>query len=338
MKLADQYSEKESGYFKAIDPHVFVKNTNLNFSLYYFCPAEKVFKKITTDNSFNDDFFNFLKEKQIKLLYVHKDEYEKFMEYIEEHISSLLHNKMLEYREEEIEKILKDEKISISTKIRNLYELGIFLLSKFIEKKGENKELYNRILRLIEPIFILTSIVKIKDVINTFKLQYRLEHHLLNVAVLAGIIAKEEGYSEEKIKKIIKCGLLFDIGMVYIDDFIIYKKTSLTIEERKILQKHPEYGVKILEKLEEPDPEVKLVTLEHHEFMDGSGFPLKLKKEKIHPFAQLIQVCDIFASYISDKPYRKAYNTFDAIKMIGEKYKGKINFSFLKTLIMACRR
>lgn len=140
--------------------------------------------------------------------------------------------------------------------------------------------------------------------------------HSIRVSMLAAMIGKWLKYSENEMKELALAGLLFDIGKLKVPDFVINREKKITSNEFNLIKKHPQFGYQILLKTEGVTNNVKYCALQHHERMDGSGYPLRVKERQIHEFAKIIMICDIYDAMISDRPYRRKYSAFDAAEYI----------------------
>lgn len=118
--------------------------------------------------------------------------------------------------------------------------------------------------------------------------------HSLNVAYIAMLIAREAGWQPLAIQDAGLAGLVHDIGELKIPTTITRKKTPLTKAEINYLKLHPQYGFDQLTQLKAFSKEVRDATFQHHECMDGSGFPEQLRGNQITPLARLIAVVDFY--------------------------------------------
>lgn len=129
--------------------------------------------------------------------------------------------------------------------------------------------------------------------------------HSLTVAGLAGAFAKHLGWSDADCQEVVAGGLLHDIGKMRIPLTILDKANKLTEEERKIIDKHPLFGRDILKPRLEVPFDVKKMAIQHHEYLDGSGYPDGIKGEKISPKVRLITICDIFTALTETRAYKE---------------------------------
>lgn len=139
--------------------------------------------------------------------------------------------------------------------------------------------------------------------------------HQERVAKLSCDIAREHGSEEDYIQRIQIAAIVHDIGKINIPSEILSKPSQLTEIEFDMIKTHPKAGHNILEKIDFPWPIAQIV-LQHHERMDGSGYPQGLKGEDILFEARVIAVADVIEAIASHRPYRPAGNLKDALKEI----------------------
>ena len=141
--------------------------------------------------------------------------------------------------------------------------------------------------------------------------------HQRRVAELAQAIAEEIGFSEWWSIGIYIAGLLHDIGKVAIPTEILNKPGKLSEYEFSLIKNHPRVGYEILERIEFPWP-VTRVILQHHERLNGSGYPEGLSGKDIIPEARILSVADVVEAISSQRPYRPALGLEIALKEISE--------------------
>jgi putative nucleotidyltransferase with HDIG domain/PAS domain S-box-containing protein len=127
--------------------------------------------------------------------------------------------------------------------------------------------------------------------------------HSERVAQYAEMIAREMGFDEEDLKTLHLAGLLHDIGKIGTYDYLLDKPSRLTDEEFEIVKKHPVQGADIIKEIKQLKDIVPIIR-NHHERIDGKGYPDGLKGEEIPIFARILHVADSFDSMTSDRPYR----------------------------------
>ena len=134
--------------------------------------------------------------------------------------------------------------------------------------------------------------------------------HSERVAFYSTLVAKELGMNDAEIANVHLSGLIHDVGKIGIEDRILRKPAALTDDEYEIMKQHPTKGAQILEAV----PKLKALAgpgLQHHENVDGSGYPDGLKGDEIPLLGRMVSVADAFDAMTTDRPYSKAM-TFEA--------------------------
>jgi PAS domain S-box-containing protein len=157
--------------------------------------------------------------------------------------------------------------------------------------------------------------------------------HQKRVADLARVIATEMGLAQEKIEGIHMAGSIHDIGKLSIPAEILSKPTKLTDIEFSLIKEHSHIGYEMLKDVESSWPLAEIV-YQHHERMDGSGYPRNLKGDEILLESRILAVADVVEAMASHRPYRPALGIKVALEEI-EKNKGII---YDDTVADACLR
>ncbi len=139
--------------------------------------------------------------------------------------------------------------------------------------------------------------------------------HQKRVARLALAIAKEMRLSREECRGIYMAGLIHDIGKISVPAEILAKPTRLTDVEFDMLKLHSKVGYEILKRVEFPWPIAEMV-LQHHERWDGSGYPMRIRGEKILLGARILAVADVVEAMASHRPYRPALGLEKALEEV----------------------
>lgn len=129
--------------------------------------------------------------------------------------------------------------------------------------------------------------------------------HQLRVANIAVAIANELGWDEHTTLGLKKAALVHDIGKISVPAELLTKPTDLTPAEMALIEEHAEHGYQILKDIPFTNP-VALAVRQHHERLDGSGYPAGLKNDQIIPEARVLAVADIIEAMSTHRPYRFA--------------------------------
>ncbi len=160
--------------------------------------------------------------------------------------------------------------------------------------------------------------------------------HSMNVAMICNVFARWLGFDEENVKLATACGMMHDIGKLKIPDSIIKKPGKLTDAEYAAIKSHPIEGYNIL-KGQNISEHIKLSALEHHEKCDGSGYPMKLTRDKIDGFAKIVAIADVYDAMTANRVYREGLCPFRVIEIFEEeglqKYEIPYIMKFLENVV-----
>ncbi|MGR5350513.1 HD-GYP domain-containing protein [Vibrio mediterranei] len=157
--------------------------------------------------------------------------------------------------------------------------------------------------------------------------------HSLNVSVLSMIIAKAKGLDAAAIKSVAMAALFHDIGKVKIPSSILRKTTPLTEPETNYLKLHTKYGSDIVQSIGTLAEEVKVVIEQHHELLDGSGYPAGLQGDEINLVAQIISVANAFDNLCHHQNPQEKKIPYTALSYLYKHAKSLYNQENLSILI-----
>ncbi len=229
-------------------------------------------------------------------------------------------------------KLLKGEKISKETFFESIYgkrtyislrgapifegkkfKGAIITVEDITEKRRTEEELKKSLAKLrkslIDTADALSAAVESRDPYTA--------GHQRRVTQLACAIAREMGLPEEQIEGLKIAGLLHDIGKISIPSEILSKPAKLNEIEFELMKSHPSVGYEILKKIDFPWPVAEIV-LQHHERLNGSGYPQGLKGDDILLEARILGVADVVEAMSSHRPYRPALGIDKALEEISK--------------------
>lgn len=155
----------------------------------------------------------------------------------------------------------------------------------------------------------------------------------VHVAILALKIGLELGYAPDELRRLGLVALLHDVGMARLPEAFLHRKGPLSKEERALLERHPEEGARLLDRV--GPPWLAEVVRQVHERMDGSGYPHRLKGAEIHEHAQVVGLADLYESLVHPRPFRRRLDPVAALKEILHKERTAFPDRILKALIRA---
>ncbi|GAA0726860.1 HD-GYP domain-containing protein [Clostridium malenominatum] len=140
--------------------------------------------------------------------------------------------------------------------------------------------------------------------------------HSLDTCIMSSFLGLSSGFKEKEIKELGIGAVLHDIGKTKIPISILNKQGKLTQEEFDEIKKHTLYGGEILRKNYSISFDIINIVEQHHERVDGRGYPYGLEDNNISKFAKIVCICDVFDAVSNDRCYRKKFNPNDAYELI----------------------
>jgi HD-GYP domain-containing protein (c-di-GMP phosphodiesterase class II) len=143
------------------------------------------------------------------------------------------------------------------------------------------------------------------------------EEHTRRVAFRAVQVGEELGLSPRRLRTLAAGGLLHDMGKLSVPSAILEKPGPLTDRQFRIVKRHPEWGDDLLAQLGF-DSDVRRLVLDHHERLDGSGYPRGRNADELDLETRIIAVCDVYDALVSPRVYRAAWSHADAVALLRE--------------------
>ncbi|MFA9463674.1 MAG: HD-GYP domain-containing protein [Velocimicrobium sp.] len=140
--------------------------------------------------------------------------------------------------------------------------------------------------------------------------------HSVNVCVYSLLIGRGLNFPKKKLEELAMGAILHDIGKTLIEPSIQFKQGRLTTEEFERIKKHTEIGYYILSKSQNLPEASKQIALNHHERLDGCGYPMGKSKENLHTYDCIVAIADVYDALISDRCYKKKWCAADAVNFL----------------------
>lgn len=157
-------------------------------------------------------------------------------------------------------------------------------------------------------------------------------HHAISVGLISGYLGEKLQLTAGEVFQLSLAGCLRDVGMAKITPYILEKKTSLTRDEFQELKNHSVYSCKMLQKSAVFKKDVLLAVIQHHERLDGSGYPLKEIGNRIHMYSRILAVADVYHAMTSERIYRSKHSPYKVLEIIVQDGFGKYDIRVLKAL------
>ena len=180
-----------------------------------------------------------------------------------------------------------------------------------LRTRGAHEQSAERLQRSMEAtVQVIASTVEMRDPYTA--------GHQRRVAELATAIARELGLSEDQVHAVHLAGVVHDLGKIHIPAEILSKPGRLSAVEFELIKSHPEAGYDILKGVDFPWPIAQIV-FQHHERLDGSGYPRGLEADEILLEARILTVADVVEAMSSHRPYRPSLGVEPALQEISAK-------------------
>jgi HD-GYP domain-containing protein (c-di-GMP phosphodiesterase class II) len=158
------------------------------------------------------------------------------------------------------------------------------------------------------------------------------DQHAVAVGLLCGFIARKLNYSNGEVVQSALAGILADCGMAKVNPRILKKKSALTPSEYEEVTNHPKFSYQMVQHESLLKEGAKVAIIQHHERLDGSGYPFGLTNNKMHSLAKIIGVADTYHAMTSERLYRKKQSPFKVLELMRQDYFGKYDIAVLNAL------
>lgn len=149
--------------------------------------------------------------------------------------------------------------------------------------------------------------------------------HNVAVGIISTLLGKWLKLKPEDLSMLTIAATLHDIGKMMIPDEVLTKPGPLTPEEYQLMKKHTTFGYEMIRDTVGTNHNQALVALQHHERMDGSGYPFGVQGNRITDFSKIVAVADVFHAMTSDRFYRKASPLYEVLLQMEENVFGKLD-------------
>ncbi|MCK5293709.1 MAG: HD domain-containing protein [Arcobacteraceae bacterium] len=303
--------------------HILIKILEIGhfykYPIYYKSNDEDIYKiLIKSNDQYTTEIKNIIKNNNITDIYIKIEDCEEYEFDTKNYL----------------EKIIDKDDVKIEYKTEILHEMAANVINDLFESNLSKQKIdqANDIIRDSVNL-LLTDPTATKAMLKVTSYDYYTYTHCVNVSTYALGFGAYLELNKKQMMLLGMAGILHDVGKKRIPHKIINKNGKLTDEEFNIIKSHPKHGVDILKELGETDKHLIAIVGQHHEKVDGSGYPNGLKKEQINPYAQVMAIVDIFDALTTKRSYKAAMSTFEAINIMKNQMSHELNENFLNKFI-----
>lgn len=314
-------SQAPPSAFFSISLHSLRVETILPFHLYLkHVSTGQVVLYRHPETSFTSDILEKLRESEVQQLYVPRVERDEYFEYISR----------------EIKAVVRDAKVEPEKKARVVYDTTSSIMEDLFSTPRSSR----RILQAKVTIHYAVDLI-LQDEKAARRLLFFTNHdyytytHSVNVSLFATSLAQRifGSSSEHNLRMMAEGFLLHDIGKSAIPISIINSPNKLNETEWALMRRHPELGLAILRDTRQNNDVIEAIVMEHHERMDGCGYPFGLKGTSIHPYGRICAIADVFDAITTVRSYREPLSTYDALKVMRDDMGNHFDWTFFDQFV-----
>ncbi len=301
------------GDYFALDVQTLRLDVTTNFALYIKRGHAKPVLYRGNNTAFTSQVLDNLRRNHVDQLWVHKDDWEHYQEYLAENLSEMV----------------DDPNVPEGTKCEIAYDAATNAMEHALEAGEIDAQKMAEVTdKVFEPLtkVMLGSQDAVKKFIALTKQDYSIYTKAVNVCVLGMLMVRKiMGINDPK--RLIEIGagfLLCDIGKTSWPKEILDRRGVLLPEEWNIVKEHPLSALDLLKDIPLTE-EAKVIIAQHHERADGSGYPKGLKGDEIHDLAKIASLADAFVALNSKRPFADRKKTFDALTVIRDEMQGHVD-------------
>ncbi|MCP4252446.1 MAG: HD-GYP domain-containing protein [Candidatus Scalindua sp.] len=262
--------------------------TSVEIRFVLYCKSDAVFDEAKKE---------MLLAQRIKSVFIKKEEQNVFFDYLENNF----------------ELIITDASIPSDEKTKIVHGAATNLVKDLFEdpRSGSIERTKTFAHNMVD--YVIKDPTAAESLMKIAVHEYYTYTHSVNVAAVGTLFGQNLGLGVADLKGFCAGILLHDVGKTRINTDILNKKGKLTKEEFEEVKKHPELGIEVLDETGTKFKEERIVTLQHHENFDGSGYPYGLAKDEIHLCGKISRVIDVYDALTTKRSYKDASRPFAAL-------------------------
>lgn len=236
---------------------------------------------------------------------------------------------------DDLRNILENHTLSHEQKSTYIYYHSIDMMKQLLEfPTAENINICkDTIYHITET--VLTENETAMNLLRITSHDYSTYTHSVDVGIISIILSKQllNQPDNHNLHELAAGFFLHDLGKIDIDHNILNKPGKLTDSEMQLVHSHPYQGYKILKEAEALSEECKIIVMQHHENIDGTGYPQKLKGDDIHLYGKICAIVDVYTALTAERSYKHALTTFEALKLMKDQMSNRFDKSLFNSFV-----
>ena len=295
-------------------------NTTPDFDLYFRPgPAQPLVLYCERSVPFTEETRDRLKNTPVECFYIHQDYKRQYNRYLDQHL----------------EDILQDPELDVRKKAEILYDSALATVERILLEppSKENIERGKAMVRQAVA-FMNAQDFPLEHLLRHISCDYYLYSHSVNVMAYSIALARRIGHRDvASLREMANGALLHDIGMGMVGPELYRKEGALTPLEREKVKTHPSKGRQALLEIGNLGEIALDIVMHHHERLDGSGYPDRLRGDALSPFVRIVAIADTFDALTTDRPYQPRRKTFPALSLMQREMPQQIDMALFRSFV-----
>lgn len=239
------------------------------------------------------------------------------------------------YLANHLEEIFKDNKLTTREKSVILYDSAQAVVEDVLKDPLDRDHIQRgkQVVRHTVE-FMRSAEFKFEHMLRAISADYYLYTHSVNVVAYSIALAARWGITDPAtLREIANGALLHDVGKAHLPEDLLTKEEPLSPEEWKRIKDTTKEGYSMMAELGSVGEIALDIILHHHERMNGSGYPDKLKGDDISPYVRIVMIADVFDALTTDRHHQKGKTTFEALALMGKEMRGELDEQLFRTFV-----
>jgi putative nucleotidyltransferase with HDIG domain len=308
--------------FCPVDLDGLVDDTKLDFNLYLAAGPQRFVFYRSSSLPFTARHRQRLIDNSVRVLYIRTAERQQYLQYLEHHL----------------DRVLGNLEVPQPKKAKLLYSVSQTVMQDTFEQP-RSQTIVPRTRKMAERTveFVLRNNGALGQLARLMSTDYYTYTHSINVCIFGVTLARHVGLNEADLKEYAVGALLHDLGKTEIPKELLTRAGPLSHDEMAAVKSHVVIGEQLLREHHALSQVALIPVAQHHEKLDGSGYPRALEADGLHLFGRLTAIADTFDAMTSKRSYQRAFTPYETLRLMREDLKDKFDQDLLAHFIRLLR-